>query len=397
MKRLNFIILLAISAMFFSCERNEPENRPEQSTLQRAEIIFDKTFPDISDVHRIRLNSNDDIFIFGSSSVVKIDRNGNKKWSIPQGAIDLAPTSDGGCVIVSVRGTSFFNRVFYLIKICSEGNIEWERSGANYQLSRIIVGSNDEIFGIGDIGVEHRAQPKFFKYTKDGDYLFSSFLTETRWESYQTISMLKLNNNNFVIGTLNSVSTDRQNFDFNIIEFDINANVILERNYGGFRNEFLTDITETPDDGLILVGITDSRDGDIKSWRDELSLDNGGNAWIVRLDENREIKWEKVMGGADTSASTWFAKSFYGSNKILVAFQTSATDLDFKGLETRNTAGYITFDTAGNVLNIRHIESSMVWSGTGSCVFDSQGNLVILSMIHDDYFMTDTPRLIKIR
>ena len=200
--------------------------------------------------------------------------------------------------------------------------------------------------------------------------------------------MVMLRNNKFVIGTMKNSSIERENYDFNIIEFDVDASTISEKHYGGYKNENLMSISETPDDGLILTGCSQSKDGDIKSYRNELSLD-GTNGWVVKLGKNRVIEWEKIMGG--TSSSTYFYKAVYLNNKYLVGFNTEATDVDFKGVE-RPKSGYIILNEAGNILDVKYIGA---WSV--DCEFSSKGELQILSSHGDQYYNIYNPRLIKIK
>jgi len=398
MRKLIYLFaILFLAGVLFSCNNNEIEPpiepEPEPSALTKAEVVFDKTFPGIEDgPFRIRINSNDDFFLLGMENVVKIDKNGNKKWAIAQRIVlDFAPTRDGGVIIASVR-----NSRFHLAKISSEGTIEWEKPVVgNRRLSTIVVGDDGYIYGVGAVEVPHdrnNAQPMFFKFTKEGDYLFSRFLTDTNNNNVNNpICMIKLSNNNFVVGTMRNIGITRENFDFNIIEFDTNADNISQRNYGGTQNEYLSDVIETPNGGLVLTGVTMSRDRDIQSWREGISFDYSGSAWVVKLGQNREIEWEKIMGG---TGFTFFGKASYHNNRLYVTFATSVEDVDFN-VPGNSKSGYIIFDNFGNVLDIRYITDA----DFSSSVFDSQGNLILASAIqgYDDYHHTTTLRLIKIR
>lgn len=373
-----FLLTIALLILLLSCEKNELN-----TALKKADIVFDKIYDDINSVpQRIVRNSNDEFFLYGWEYIIKVDENGNKLWAIKQNNKDLCPTKDGGCII------AYSN---YLTKINSEGNIEWEKSGANYELSKVIIGDNDEIYGVGDFKISYNyvRKPKFYKYTKDGDYLSSRLLINANDNiNYQTMCMTKLKNNRLVIGTFNNISNERENCDYNIIEFAIDeGSTIIERHYGGYKNDYIRNIFETQDGGLILVGYSESKDGDVKSYRDELSLD-GANGWIVKLDANREITWEKMLGG---TGSTFFYKTIYLNNNYLVGFETEATDVDFKGVE-RPKSGFIIFDEVGNILDLKYIGA---WSV--DCEFNSKGELLLLSSNGDDYYNIYKPRLVKIK
>ena len=395
MKQLKTVLLLGIILFNFSCERNEVK---QQSTLEKAEIVFNKTFPEITETHsKIIVGKNDDFYLIGCKSIVSFNALNNIKWIVEKSCVDLVPTDDGGCVITFVEsGTNYYNRTFHLAKLNENGTIEWEKTGNDYQLSRITIGNNNEILGVGDVnGLDGFSKPKFFRYSSEGNLLFSKFLTNRESNtSYQSRHIFKLTNGNLIVGTLNSLDSQRENFDFNIFEFDVEASNITEKHYGGFKNEFLTDIKELPNNELVLVGISESKDGDIKSWREELTLQHGiGNAWIVKLDANRDIVWEKIMGGSE---GAWFAKILYKNDNLFIAYETSSTDVDFNSPE-KPKFGIVTFDNYGNIKGIKYIEGSVIWSGEAGCAYDSKGNLIMLSGIYDEYYGNYTLRILKIR
>ena len=195
MKYLNlffYLTIIALLTLLLSCEENELSTK-----LKKADIVFDKTYDDVNArPQRIVRNSNDEFFLYYWEYIIKVDENGNKLWAIKRNNKSLCPTKDGGCII------AYSN---YLAKINSEGNIEWEKSGANYELSEVIIGDNDEIYGVGDFEISsHVRKPKFYKYTKDGDYLSSRLLINVN--GCQTLCMTKLKNNRLVIGTYNNIS-----------------------------------------------------------------------------------------------------------------------------------------------------------------------------------------------
>lgn len=393
MKHINIASFLMIILLFATCERDDIESA--KTTLTKADIVFDKTYNDINpNSQRIIRNYDNDFFLYGWFHIIKVDENGNRKWAKELNHKDIAPTKDGGCIVITEESISQWNSELKMMKLDSEGNLLWEKSGANYEISKIVVGDNDEIYGIGDnqFPISHvfnATKPQLFKYTKDGDFLSSKWLIETDNHNFgQTICMLKLKNNKIVIGAMSKPSTESIGYDYCIIEFDLDANNIIEKYYGGYRDDYIMNIAETPDGGLMLMGYSNSKDGDIKSYRDVLDL-NGSNGWVVKLGINREIEWEKVMGGS--GGSTYFYKGIYYDNKYLVGYSTEITDIDFIGAE-RPKSGYISFDKSGNILNSKYIGA---WSV--NCEFNTNGELLILSSAGDEYYGIYNPRLIKIK
>ena len=69
------------------------------------------------------------------------------------------------------------------------------------------------------------------------------------------------------------------------------------KNFGGSNGEAARSIQQTTDQGYIIAGNSNSNDGDV-----------GGNsgqfdAWVIKLDENGELEWEKNFGGSDNDAA----------------------------------------------------------------------------------------------
>lgn len=63
---------------------------------------------------------------------------------------------------------------------------------------------------------------------------------------------------------------------------------------GGSKNDFATDVLSLPDSGYIVIGDSYSNDGDVTSHYGTTATSDG---WIVRLSKQREIVWQKNVGG----------------------------------------------------------------------------------------------------
>lgn len=84
---------------------------------------------------------------------------------------------------------------------------------------------------------------------------------------------------------------------FYIIELDIciyklsNTGVIQwQKTIGGTDVDSVKSIKQTPDGGYILVGYTNSNDGDITE------ITEGRRAWVVKLNDIGEIQWQEKLG-----------------------------------------------------------------------------------------------------
>ena len=80
--------------------------------------------------------------------------------------------------------------------------------------------------------------------------------------------------------------------DYWIVKLNSNADIEWEKTYGGSNTDKATSIQQTIDGGYIVAGLTFSNDGNVTN--------NKGysDAWILKLTTNGSIEWEKTYGGS---------------------------------------------------------------------------------------------------
>lgn len=182
-------------------------------------------------------NSHNDIYI------VKTDPIGNIVWQKIYGGPDddyatwIQQTKDGGYIIAAATESYGFGRYdFYLIKIDSQGNAQWQRTyGDRY----------DEI-------------PYYVQQTSDGGYIITGFTT----------------------------SFGAEGDDVYVLKTDSLGNVIWQKTYGGKYNDVAYCINETSDKGYIIAGGT-------------RSFGSGGNdMYLLKTDSWGNLIWQKTFGGS---------------------------------------------------------------------------------------------------
>src|SRR5690606_34432475 len=89
------------------------------------------------------------------------------------------------------------------------------------------------------------------------------------------------------------VSINKGYEDFWIVKVDIDGNILWEKSYGGSGLEMAVSIVETIEGGSIVAGISESNDGDVTQ--------NYGryDYWVIKLNNIGELEWEKSIGGID--------------------------------------------------------------------------------------------------
>jgi len=101
-----------------------------------------------------------------------------------------------------------------------------------------------------------------------------------------------------VLGTSTSndgdVSDNHGSMDYWVLRLDSAGNILWQKSYGGSGDEIAAEIKNAPDNGFILVGITRSFDGDVTG--KHLGTDDNFDGWVVKIDPNGEIQWQKCIG-----------------------------------------------------------------------------------------------------
>lgn len=81
--------------------------------------------------------------------------------------------------------------------------------------------------------------------------------------------------------------------DIWIVKLNDSGSIQWQKALGGSKDEEANSMQQTSDGGYIIAGITSSMDGDVTNKKEE----NGIDYWVIKLDTNGNIQWQKVFGG----------------------------------------------------------------------------------------------------
>ena len=216
--------------------------------------------------------------------VVKFDTNHELQWSKTYGGINddrgqsIVQTVDGGFFITGISKsndgditTNYGSNDYWVAKLDVNGTIVWEKSFG-------FPGTDQAFSAI---------------QTSDAGYL--------------------------IIGTLDVSSSsqqgnDRSSFlkkhaggDYWAVKLDSNGTKQWRRFFGGSSTDTAYDVIETDDNGYLIVGLSDSKDVDITSNKGAYDF------WVVKVDSNGTLVWEKSYGGSETDQAYGIAKSSNGN------------------------------------------------------------------------------------
>lgn len=182
-----------------------------------------------------------------------------------------------------------------------------------------------------------------------------------------------------VIGTTGSYNGDvtgyHGNGDMWFLNIGPDGNIRWEVAFGGSLTDEGSDLALLPDGGYILCGYTMSSDGDV---RRQLG---GGDLWLIRLDSNGSIMWEKTYGGSrrDSGASVILTKD----NVIVACGNTNSTDGMVSGNRTTSDVWVIKTDLNGTLLWERSFGGSALDWGH-SVVELLSGDLMVAAVTSSD-------------
>ena len=246
-------------------------------------------------------------FVSYGAWVLKLDSNGNVIWEKTYGddteITSLHQTSDGGYVLTGY--------VFYVVetppgqpkdiavdilvlKLDVNGNVIWHKT---YD------------------GTGNEENPSV-KQTNDGGYVVAAY-TDTVAGDERNLWILRLDSTGNIVwektygtsgkeGYHNSsemsisiqvtsdggyIIADHTAGDFWILRLDGNGNIIWNKVYGGVLGDAAFSIQQTSEGGYVVAGSTGS-------------FGNMGDAWILKLDPSGDISWQKTYGGDDTDFTT---------------------------------------------------------------------------------------------
>jgi gliding motility-associated-like protein len=118
--------------------------------------------------------------------------------------------------------------------------------------------------------------------------------------------------------------------DYWVIKLDANRNIIWQKTYGGTGTDRLTCIIESNDGGYLMGGSSDSNISGEKNENSRGSLD----MWLIKVNTSGAIQWQKTFGG---SKFDWVESII--QNKKGDYLLAGSSDSNISGDKTQNSKG----------------------------------------------------------
>jgi hypothetical protein len=254
-----------------------------RTTTDGGYVVTGTTFSDDGDV-TVQFGN-------GDFWVIKLNSIGEIEWEKSIGTIDndysfsIEQTSDGGYIIVGLTGDAFGdNTYFFTVKLFSNGDIQWQNT-----------------FGGSSIDVATSV-----KETNDGGFIITGHTQSSDGD----------------------VSQNQGSVDIWVIKISSLGQLIWEKSFGGSGFDQSVDIQLTNDGGFIVVGHTTSNDGDV-------SNNNGFfDFWIFKISNSGLLQWEKSFGGSNEETARSVKQTNDGDYIVVGSTKSDDGDIsELKGIE----------------------------------------------------------------
>ncbi len=109
----------------------------------------------------------------------------------------------------------------------------------------------------------------------------------------------------------------------NVTKTNFNAELVLSKTFGGSLEEKINGVVKTSDGGMIVIGNTNSLNGDIDKMHDQIDI------WIIKIDVNGNKVWSKTIGGSKNDYGTSIIATNDGN--YVIAGYSASNDADIPG------------------------------------------------------------------
>ncbi len=278
-------------------------------------------------------------------------------------AYSIIQTSDGGYAIAGATYSSDGdisgyngNGDFWIVKIDAQGNVQWQKAlgGSDWDEAYSIRQTDDGGFVIagysksndGDVSGNHGAGDYWIvKLDSYGNIQWQKSLggSDEDWPN----SIIQTSDGGYIVvgwtySNDGDVSGNHSYYkDYWIVKLDANGNIQWQKCLGGSENDEAFSIIQTSDGGYLVAGYSESNDGDV-------SGNHGNNDfWIVKLDSYGNIQWQKCFGGS--SGETAYSIVQTSDGGYLVAGSSGSNDGDVSGNHGDSDYWIIKLDSYGNI------------------------------------------------
>lgn len=197
-------------------------------------------------------------------------------------------------------------------------------------------------------------------------------------------SAQKTSDGGFIIaGSSSSIDGDvtgnrSLNYDIWVIKTDASGTIQWQKTYGGTNSDTAASIKTTSDGGYIVTGTTFSANGDVTGYK------GNGDIWIIKINATGGIQWQKTLGGTKTDMAVSIEQYPDGSYILLGSTNSNDGDVtqnseefDYWLLKINNLGSVIWQKTysSNDLCSKDDLACNLILTSDGSILISGNGNL----------------------
>ena len=336
-----------------------------QQTTDHGYIVAGYTKSNDGDVNNN--HGNEDFW------VIKLDQNGNLEWETTLGgtareeANSIQQTSDGGYIAagftLSNNGDVSGNHGgedMWVVKLDSTGALQWQKclggSGkdiANYVLETpggyLIAGPTES--NNGDVSGNHGNSDFWIVQLDDVGLILWQQCFGGSENDVATSLALRPGGGYLITGYSYSnngdVSGNNGLYDFWVVEISNTGTLLSQNSLGGSGFEYSYSISPASNGNILVSGSTGSNDGDVSGNHNSGGFGYSYDQWIVLLNNNGSIIWQKCLGGTDQDIA--FASQQTSDGGFVTGGNAWSLNGDVTGNQGNSDFWIVKLDMNGNI------------------------------------------------
>jgi hypothetical protein len=279
-----------------------------------------------------------------------------------ESAYDILNTYSGGYMVVgsslspSATGAHGLSD-YWVVRTDAAGTQVWERAigGSGDDFASCVVEDANHSVVVG--GATASSNGDFFSFAGGGGDIgvtridtSGSIMSVTSFggSGYDYLSAMRITpDGGLILGsytnsTDNGVINSHAANEFWVVKLTYGLSIDWQHSYGGTADDYANDIILTQDGGYLVVGTTNSNDGDVTGYH------AGNDAWVVKLDSVGTLEWQKTLGGSGMDRA-------YGAQQTLdggyaIAGFSDSNDGDVSGNHGAQDVWIVRLDANGAIV-----------------------------------------------
>jgi len=338
------------------------------------------------------INTNDENYLVvgrtykSKSLVIKLDKSGNIIWEInyDYGSISKAVVNNNseGYLIIGSTWSSEDGTNIWLNNINKNGEVIWEKSigGTALDIVNSIIKTNDYGYLLvgatfsSDGDVTHNFGEKdiwVVKIDEFGEIIWEKCFGDLGWEEAYCVK--QLDNGDFIVAgesnSFNDNASGHNRNDYYVLKVSSTGVLIDEKIFGSRDDDCAFSLALTNDSCILIAGEASDASGDVS-----MVHDDSRDIWVIKLDYNLNLIWEKSYGG-----STWEGEPFIqetGTGEYTFACWTASTDGDISFNHGAHDTWVVKINNHGDILNKKSFGGGG-WEVPKSIINNTNGGIVI--------------------